>query len=235
MSSESRCALRSSILRKQIVAVTGLILTGFLAGHLAGNFLIFLGPEAFNGYSEKLHAIPELLWLVRLGLIAAFLIHVITTILLTLENRQARGERYAVNGSKSEESLKFAKKTMIYTGLLVLFFLVLHLSDFTLSDKEGPASMIAAGEGNPPRNLGLYGLVWNSFLEPWRAGVYIAVMLVLGLHLSHGIQSLCQTLGFYRNDLVPRIRKLSLVLGLLAAIGFSSVPLFINIVRTPPL
>lgn len=235
MSSDSCCALRSSILRKQIVAVTGLMLVGFLAAHLAGNFLIFLGPEAFNGYSDKLHAIPELLWLARLGLIAAFLIHVILTIQLTLENWRAPGGRYAVSGSKSEESLKFAKKTMIYTGVLLIFFIGMHLSDFTLSDKDGAASIVTVGDETSPRNLGLYGLVWNSFLVPRRAVGYTILMLVLGLHLSHGIQSLFQTLGINRDGLTPKIRKLSLVLGFLVAIGFISVPLFINLVRTPPL
>ncbi len=237
MSSVKRGVLRSSILRKQIVAITGLLMSGFIFAHLAGNLLIFLGPGAFNGYSDKLHEMPEVLWLARVGLIAAFLIHITFTILLTLENWQAQPSRYAVSATKSEEGLTFAKRTMIYSGLLILFFVGFHLADFTFADKEGAASLVqlSGQEGVPPANLKLYGLVWNSFLNPWRAVMYIVVMICLGLHLTHGIQSLFQSLGLYEETLTPRLRRLSIILGILAAAGFSSVPIFINIMRVPPL
>ena len=237
MSSVKWGVFRSSILRKQFVAITGLLMTGFIFAHLAGNLLIFLGPNAFNAYSDKLHEMPELLWIARIGLIAAFLLHVLFTILLTLENWRAQPSRYAVSATKSQEGLTLAKRTMIYSGLLIFFFVGFHLADFTFADKEGAASLfqLSGQEGVPPTNLKLYGLVWNSFLNPWRAVMYIVVMICLGLHLTHGIQSLFQSLGFYEDTLTPRLRRLSIVIGIVVAAGFSAVPVFINILRVPPI
>jgi succinate dehydrogenase / fumarate reductase, cytochrome b subunit len=237
MSSVKRGVLRSSILRKEVVAVSALLLTGFIFVHLAGVLLIFLGPDIFNGYTAKLHEMPELMWGVRIGLLLAFIIHVVLTTILTIENWRAQTGRYAVRGSKCEEGITFAKRTMIYTGLLIFFFVGFHLSDFTLADKDGPDSVIIVSSetSSLPVNLGLYGLVWKSFLNPWRAGSYILVMACLGLHLIHGIQSLFQSLGLYEDTLTPRLRRLSIVLGILVAAGFCAVPIFINILRVPPL
>ncbi|MCA9450783.1 MAG: succinate dehydrogenase cytochrome b subunit, partial [Candidatus Omnitrophica bacterium] len=186
MSGSSWTLLQSSIIRKQIVAVTGLMLVGFLIAHLTGNFLLFAGPEAFNGYSKKLHDLGAILWVLRIGLLAAFLAHIYLAIQLTAENHSARKHRYAVSNQKGDGG--FAKRSMIYTGLLVFLFVALHLYDFTFRSKTGDPTVISGV--NEGESLGLFGLVWNSFLEPWHAGLYILAMIVLGLHLSHGIQSL---------------------------------------------
>jgi succinate dehydrogenase / fumarate reductase cytochrome b subunit len=221
--------LISSVLKKQIIAITGLVLVGFISGHLAGNMILYLGHEAFNGYSDKLHSLGELLWIVRAVLIAMVLVHITLATQITFQNWGARDSRYAVSGHKTSGEVILAKRSMIYTGLLIVCFLFLHLIDFTFADHEGPSSLLG-GKG-----LGLYGLVWNSFLEPWRAVLYVATMCLLGLHLSHGIQSLFQSLGINHERWTPRLKKLSNLLGLLIALGFSSIPIYINIVRTPPL
>jgi len=224
MSAQIGGLLRTSVAKKQIVAVTGLVGVGFIIGHLAGNSLIFLGPEAFNGYAEMLRAVPELLWMARAALIAAFVIHVYFTIALTLENRAARTGRYAVSATHGETN--FAKKTMIYTGLVVFFFLFLHLTDFTFPDKSGPNSVLAGADGEA--SYAIYGLVWNSFAKNiFRSVFYILAVCCVGLHLSHGIQSLFQTIGFFNDRYTPVIRKASNVLGALIAIGFSLIPLYI--------
>lgn len=225
MSAQIGRLLNTSVVKKQIVAVTGLIGVGFIIGHLAGNSLLLLGPEAFNGYAEKLQSLGEFLWVVRIALIAAFVVHVYFTVLITLENRAARADRYAVSNDLGETN--FAKKTMIYTGLLVFFFLFLHLTDFSLADKTGPHSVLNGPEGEA--SYGLFGLVWNSFLFLPRSVFYILAVCCVGLHLSHGIQSLFQTIGFFHDRYTPAIRTASNTIGALVALGFSVVPLFVII------
>lgn len=225
MSAQIGGMLRSSVFKKQIVAVTGLIGVGFIIMHMAGNLLILLGPESLNGYAELLHAIPELLWVARLVLITAFVVHVYFTIALVLENRAARTHRYEVHNDLGETN--FAKKTMIYTGLLVFFFIFLHLTDFTFPAKTGPDTVLPTAEGDV--SFGLYGLVWNSFTFLPRSLFYILAVCCVGLHLSHGIQSLFQTIGFFHDRYTPLIRKVSIVLGVIVAAGFSLVPLYIVI------
>lgn len=226
----SRHLLQSSVLRKQIVAVTGLAMVGFIIVHLAGNLLIFLGPEAFNDYSAKLHAIPELLWVARIGLIVAAVLHIYFTVKITRENRDARAVRYAVENSKRDDS-GFARRYMIYTGVLVFFFLFLHLWDFTLSPKEGGRLIIEGAHENEP--LGLYAVVWNDLGQLWRAIVYILAVCAVGMHLSHGIQSLFQTLGVNHERWTPLIIKASIAIGTAVAVGFSLIPIYIILRGTP--
>src|SRR5689334_1599967 len=114
MSSSPAGYFNSSIFRKQIVAVTGLAMVLFILAHLAGNLLILLGPEVFNGYAKMLASIPEVLWVARAGLAVSLVLHVYFTISLTIENRAARGSEYAVSRSKGDAG--FARKFMIYTG-----------------------------------------------------------------------------------------------------------------------
>ncbi|MCP4641504.1 MAG: succinate dehydrogenase cytochrome b subunit [bacterium] len=223
MSSGFLRVLTSSIVKKQVVAVTGLMMVGFVVSHLAGNFILFLGPEAFNGYAEKLAAVGPLLWAARFGLIGALPTHICFTVLLTLENRAARGSRYAVNDDFG--STTFAKKTMIYTGALVLFFVFFHLSDFTFGDKVGEASVVPGANGG--ESLGLFGLVWNGFVRIPRSFFYILAVWCVGLHLTHGIQSVCQTIGFNDDRYSPLIVRASVAAGVLVALGFSSIPLYV--------
>ncbi len=212
--------LAKSIVKKQIVAITGLMMVGFILAHLAGNLLIFLGPKVFNGYAAQLASVPEILWVMRIGLIAAFILHVYFTILLWLENRAARPERYAVAAT---DASTFAGRTMIYTGALVFFYLWLHLANFTFGDREGPSAVISG------QNYGLYGIVWNTFSRVPYVFIYVVAMTCIGFHLSHGIQSMCQTVGFFHDRYTPAIRKISIVLGAIVAVGFSLIPLYVLI------
>lgn len=216
--------LNTSVVKKQLVAVTGLLLVGFILGHLGGNFLIFVGPSAFNAYAAHIQGLGALLWLVRLGLLATVATHIVFTIKLTYENHAARGPRYAISSDFGETS--FAKKTMIYSGGLIACFVLLHLSDFTFADKEGPASAVITSSGDPV-NLGLYGLVWNSFLRPWRIVVYLVAVGLVGLHISHGIQSVIQTIGLPHDSYMPAITRASNAAGLLVALGFASIPVYV--------
>jgi len=220
---------RTSVFRKQMVAVTGLLMVLFILAHLAGNMLIYLGPEALNDYSEKLHAIPELLWIARIGLVTALVLHVFFTVQLVFENASARGStRYAVSESKRED-LAFGRRTMAITGSLVFVYIFIHLADFTIADKsaENAATFV---NGEPQA---LYGLVWNSFQDAWRVGLYVVAVCCVGLHLSHGIQSLFQTVGFFHDKYTPAIRRASVALGVIVAVGFSSIPVYVFMTGAP--
>src|SRR5450432_2608237 len=119
---------RSSIGRKWVVALTGLVLVGFVVGHLIGNLQIFLPPDYINTYAHKLQALGPLLWIVRLGLLLAFALHVINTIALVKENLAARPARYAVKRTKRAT---IASKTMMISGLILLTFIIFHIAHFT--------------------------------------------------------------------------------------------------------
>ena len=118
----------SSIGRKWVVALTGLALFGFVVGHLAGNLQIFIGPESINRYGAFLQGLGELLWLVRIGLLVMLVLHIVFTIKLRLENRAARPERYAVTKRLASP---FAARMMLWSGLMVLCFVIFHLLHFT--------------------------------------------------------------------------------------------------------
>ena len=224
----------TSIIKKQIVAFTGVFQTLFVLGHMAGNFFIYAGSTAFNGYANFLAERATVLWAARIVLITCFIIHVFFALRIYLENRVARHKNYNVAADHGMTS--FAKRTMVISGLLVFFFLWLHLADFTFGSKTGEATRVA-GE-TVERELGLYGLVWNSFLISehwWRPLTYLCVVIFLGLHLSHGIQSIFQTFGFRHDRITPGIEWLSRVGGWIIILGYSSIPLYVNLVKTPPL
>ncbi len=212
-----------------MVAITGLAMVLFIIGHLAGNMLIYLGPEALNDYSAKLHALPELLWAARIGLITALILHVFFTVQLVFENAAARGKsRYAVSESKRDD-MAWGRRTMAITGAFVFIYIFIHLADFTIADKsaENAATIV---DGEPQK---LYGLVWNSFQSVPRVILYVVAVCFVGLHLSHGIQSLFHTIGFFHDRYTPAIRRASVALGVIVAVGFSSIPIYVLMAGSP--
>ncbi len=223
MASNISALLKRSVVKKQIVAVTGIMLVTFIFGHLAGNFLIFAGPDALNAYAEKIQGLGAFLWVVRSGLLAAFVTHITFTVWVTLENRAARGERYIARNTLGETT--WAKRTMILSGALVFLYVFVHLNDFTFPEKVGPSTVIAGV--NNDESLGLFGLVWNSFLNPLRAGFYILAVSLLGMHLSHGIESVFQSLGTPLGQQRPKLLRISRIIGLLVALGYSSIPVYV--------
>lgn len=229
MSSQVRRILGSSIFRKQVIAVTGLAMVLFLIVHLSGNLLIYGGPEALNNYTKKLHDLGWFLWALRLGLIAAFVIHVWLTVTLWRENVARRPEGYEGGAPKGDRS--FAAYTMRYTGILVAVFLILHLYDFTFGSKTGPQSVVASVD--PGESLGLFGLVWNSFKDWWRVPLYLLAMAGVGAHLSHAVQSTFQTFGFNHDRFTRWVKIISIALGVIVTLGFASIPLYVMFTSTP--
>ena len=211
----------SSIGKKQVVAVTGLLLVLFLIAHLCGNLLIFQGPEAINLYSRTLHSLGGLLWIARIGLLATFLLHITFTLMVVIENRKARPIAYQ-GSSSSKRSL--ATRLMPYTGTILLAYVILHLFDFTLASQTGSEAFVNG------QNLGLYGLIVNEFSEPISVLWYLLAMGAVGFHLSHGVQSVAQSFGINHPFYTPLIKKISVSLGVIIGIAFATIPLYVWLV-----
>ena len=216
-----RGRLTTTVGRELLVGVTGLALVGFIVIHLSGNLLIFVGPEAFNAYAAKLHSLGPLLWVARIGLITTFVVHIGAAISLAKENRAARAQSYESQTFQGRKTV--ATRLMLLSGLTVLFFLFFHLSDFTLSNHEGAAGAVNGVE------LGLYGLVWNSFSNPLRVAFYLLGVGCLGMHLSHATASVLVTLGILRDKTTANAEIVAKIVGLTFFVGFSSIPVYILI------
>src|SRR5215213_7049822 len=145
--------LTSSLGSKYLMAITGLLLTGFVLGHMAGNLLIYAGPDALNSYAHGLKARPLLLWGARLGLLAVFVLHLVLAFRLTLQNSKARPVRYVHPDATLQAS--WASRHMMLTGLVLLAFIVFHLAHFTLGVVK-PAAIQSTPHGiaelSQPRN-----------------------------------------------------------------------------------
>lgn len=212
----------NSIAKKQVVAITGLLLIGFLIAHLAGNFLIFAGPTAFNAYADKLAHLRPGLYALEVLLAIIFVVHLSLTAQVVIENRKARREKYTKYSPKGQRSL--ASRLMPFTGSIILIFIIWHLLDFTFTDHHGDRSILADGQ-----SYGLFGVVYNSFLDPIHGALYILAMCCIGFHLMHGIQSAFQTYGFNHPKYTPQIRQWSFAIGFLIAVLYSAIPVAIRL------
>lgn len=210
---------KSSIGRKQIVAVTGLLLIGYLIIHLAGNLLLFAGPTLFNKYADTLGGLRPAITFVEIGLFLVFVIHIYVTATLVLENIRARSSDYAVKRNQGERS--WATRLMPYSGTFLLAFVIWHVCDFTLTDKHGGRSFIG------DQSYGLYGIVYNSFTNPMHSTLYIIAMACLGLHLWHGVESFMQTFGWNNAQRVYTVRTVSQWFAVGMTLGFSSIPVYV--------
>lgn len=210
--------LKSSIGKKQIVAVTGLMLILFLMGHLAGNCFIYLGPAFYNGYAKKLAGLRPGLFFIEAVLGIIFLTHVLFTVLVVLQNIQARPIRYQV--FRPSETRSLATRLMPLTGTIIFLFVIAHLLDFTFIDHHGPSSILPDG-----KSYGLYGVVLNALSHPIHGALYILAMGALGLHLIHAIESFLQTFGL-SHPLAALTQKISGVIGLLFAVAYGAIPLY---------
>jgi succinate dehydrogenase / fumarate reductase, cytochrome b subunit len=215
-------ASRSTITLKLLMAASGVAFIGFVLAHMYGNLKAFSGHEAFNEYAEHLREIGEpmlphggLLWILRVGLIAALVVHVICAVVLARRAGRARTQRYAVRKYRHSS---FSSRTMRWGGAAILVFLVWHLLNFTVV-KVNPAG----GPTNDP-----YELMVDTFDLWWMTAIYLLAMVALGLHLHHGLWSAAQTLGLTNNERARRNFKLGgLLLAVVVAGGFSLVPVFV--------
>ena len=210
---------KSSIGKKWIVALTGLVLIGYVLGHLAGNLQIFLAPKYINQYAAFLHSLGPLLYVIRAFLLACFFTHVFTTILLAKQNRDARPQRYAINASRQAS---LATRTMVLGGLTVLCFVVYHLLQFTMRQTPGIISL--EHQHLIRSEYDCYNMVILSFRNPCISGVYIVGLFALCLHLSHGFQSFVQTLGLTSRKWVCVLEIGGRALAWVLFAGYVSIP-----------
>lgn len=217
--------LRSSVGRKLVMAFTGLSMIGFVVFHLLGNLSVYAGPDAVNAYSKMLHSLGPFMWTFRLFLLAMFSLHVFFGIQLTLENRAARPQAYAV---KKSASSTFAGRNMIWTGLLIAAFIAYHLLHFTFQviDPATSANRHLDAMGRPD----VFMMVVSGFRKLVVSSLYVFAMLVLAFHLTHSIQSSFQTLGLNSERTFPLIEKGGTLAAIILALGFASIPVFVVMV-----
>jgi len=208
----------STVGSKILIGLTGLLLFGFLIGHLAGNLSLLAGADAFNLYAYKLESLGVLVYLAEAGLVALFLLHVVKTLATYRRNSAARPARYQEKKWAGHTSRKtWSSTTMALTGLFILFFVVVHVRTF----KFGPWYVEQA-----TGHRDLFRLVAEIYSNPLYAGFYVIAMGLIGMHLSHGISSAAQSLGLSNQRIARNLVLGGRVLAVLIAGGFAILPLY---------
>ena len=223
----------SSIGKKVLMAVTGLLLLLYLVLHLAGNLLVYIGPSTYNGYGRLLIVNP-LLVPVEIGLLAVFLIHIYEAVVNYVVNRQARPVPYYQSyrrlfghGWAGKPSRKgIASTTMIVSGLIVIVFVIVHLIQF----KYGPEYLTPASGGDTGIR-DLYRLEIETFGNGLTVAFYVFSMIVIGLHLWHGISSALNSLGVDYRGVTPTILRIGRVVAVIVAGGFLLIPIWVFFLR----
>jgi succinate dehydrogenase / fumarate reductase cytochrome b subunit len=200
----------STIGKKAIMAVTGLILFGFLIAHMLGNLQIFLGSTVMDHYAETLHGNPALLWTVRTIVLISVVLHIWASIQLTMIKKEARPVAYV---KRANVSSSWASRSMMLSGPIIAAFVVFHLLHLTTGTIHPNFVELHAYEN----------LVTGFAVVPF-AIVYIVVMILIGFHLNHGIWSLFQSLGLSHPRYTPMIKKFAAVFSWILIAGFISVP-----------
>jgi succinate dehydrogenase cytochrome b subunit len=210
---------RSTIGKKIIMGVTGLIGVGFVIAHMAGNLQVFISQDKINSYGALLHGpLAEFTWLLRIVLIVAVVLHVLMAYQLTMLSRAARPIGYQ---KKEPQVATLASRTMKWGGVLLLVFIVVHILHFTTETVDPGHSR---GMVDIHGNRDVYGNVVASFHVWWVAAFYIIAMIALGLHLYHGAWSSLRTLGYAKPSPHPLHRRVALVVAIVVWIGFTLVP-----------
>lgn len=227
----------SSIGRKFLMAISGLVLVGFVIGHLVGNLQIFAHPDEINGYAHFLQSLGPLLWLARLTLLAAVGVHVWAAAVLTLENKAARGP--TDYGVKRFIRASLASRYMRLSGVVVLAFIVYHLAHFTLGVAGAETFKTALPDyrmsddfhlaGFPVVTAGeevhdVYSMVFLGFGHPLVSLFYLVAIGLLSVHLWHGVDSMFQTFGWRSSKWAPGLQRLVALLCLTYFLGNAVIP-----------
>jgi succinate dehydrogenase / fumarate reductase cytochrome b subunit len=210
---------RSTIGKKIIMGVTGLIGVAFVILHMAGNLQAFVSAGKLNSYGALLHGpLAELTWLLRIVLIVAVVLHVLMAYQLTRRSAEARPVGYR---RKEPQVATIASRTMTWGGVLLLLFIIVHLLHFT-TETIDPAGWRGMTDAQGHRDV--YGNIVASFRIWWVAAFYIIAMIALGLHLYHGAWSSVRTLGYAKPSPRPLHRRIALVIAVVVWLGFTLVP-----------
>ncbi len=198
-----------------MIGFTGIFLILFVILHLSGNLLLYVGLENYNQYAHNLHSNETLLIVAEIILLILFVLHVLLSINVSIQNRKARDEKYAMLRSKQGRTPLTASTVMLVSGMVVLGFILLHLADlrFSLRHQVGP-------EVSPAAHTLLV------LQDPLSATVYFFGSLFLGYHLWHAFQSAFQTYGLENSRYTPWIKKIGIALAIILAVGFASFPVW---------
>lgn len=208
----------STIGKKYFMGISGLIWAGFVFGHMGGNMLMFISKDMYNAYG---HAITSgvSIYLIEAALLSTMIGHVFFGFLLTFQNRKAKGSRY-VGKASAAKGASPASKTMIFQGSIILVFLILHLITF----KYG-AVYETTVDGVVMRDL--HRLLVEVFQSPGYVFWYIVCLVLLGVHLSHGLGSTVQSLGLKTEGNAHWVKVAGWIYGAVVALGFLSQPIYI--------
>jgi succinate dehydrogenase / fumarate reductase cytochrome b subunit len=210
--------------RKAVMAGSGLLMVVFVAGHLLGNSTIYWGAAGINAYAEKLHALFPVVWGYRAVMVGVVSLHIFFGIQLSLQNSSAKPQGYAVRMSRRAT---FGGRSMIWTGLIVGGFLLYHLLHFTFQVTNPETS--AVGHLDSMGRPDVFHMVVGSFQKAIISLIYAGALTALAFHLSHGIQSIFQSLGLNNDRTLPVIEKTGKAAAVLLYAGYIAIPLIILI------
>lgn len=199
--------------KKAVMGLTGFILFAFVVGHMMGNMQIYAGADRFNAYGHFLHGVPELLWIVRIGLLLAVGLHIWASVGLASKKLSARPVGYA---QRKNTVSSYASRTMYWSGPILLAFVIYHLLHLTVGAVH-PGSNFQEGD--------VYGNTVGGFQVWYVSAWYIFSMILLGLHLRHGVWSMFQSLGINHPRHTPILRKFAIIFAVVVTGGFISIPI----------
>lgn len=214
----------SSIGKKILIALTGMVLVGFILGHLIGNLLIFAGKDAINEYGHFLQTVGHGMgvWVARVVIFGSIILHVILTVQVTKRNRASREQKY---GKEHTQVASKSSRMMIVSGLTILAFFIYHILHFTarkFNDYDTYKTMLDGHEVHDVYRMVIAGFSWAP-----AALFYIIAMVLLCSHLSHGVSSMLQTLGLGNERTRPLFEKIGKAYALLILVGNCSIPIAI--------
>lgn len=213
--------ISSSLGKKFLMAITGAMAFGFVVAHLIGNLLIFAGPDAINAYGVKLRELGPLLWLLRGGLLAAFVVHVITGVQLRAQNSAARPVGY---GKSTTIQASPASRYMWLSGLVVLAFVLYHLAQFTFEITHPQYAHLIDEQGRHD----IHSMVILGFSQWYLVTFYLLGVGLLCWHISHGVASMFQSLGLMTAGMRSPLEKIAAIFGTILFLGFASIPLSVQ-------
>jgi succinate dehydrogenase / fumarate reductase, cytochrome b subunit len=213
----------STLGKKYVMALTGIALFVFVVGHMVGNLQIFLGPESINRYGSFLHSLGELLWVARIGLIVMVGLHIWAAISLSAENKAARPVGY---GNYKPVGSSYASRTMLMSGLIIAAFVIYHLLHYTALVKEINLTGQDFHEFRDEKGRhDVYRMMVTGFRQPVVSIFYIVAMVLLMLHLSHGVSSMFQSLGLKNRNWAPLINGFAKFIAIALLLGYCSIPI----------
>ncbi len=206
----------TSLGKKAVMAVTGLVLLGFLLGHMLGNLQVYLGAAVLDAYGHKLRELGPLLWCIRGILLLAFILHGWMVIDLYARSSAARPISY---NQRKSVATSYAAQAMWLSGIVILLFVVFHIAHFTFP------GIAMSGSYSHDEHGKVYQNVVNGFRVPWVSGLYLLAQVVLGTHIFHGSWSLLQTLGLSHPRYDQRVRGVAKTIAVVIVLGNCSIPM----------